>query len=867
MISWNPQALEQFNLHCEAYRDALLAAGADPDEVFADWKSLVESHSAAANEEDVGMERVEVELLDLVPPTNEVPSPPLSSPSQASPAMPGTLRVWFHRSVTTFLWILGVALPLGVLLFELIAGLCSEILFDPMPTWIHALLIALVPAANAWALLASSRSKHSPWMGRLNGFAIGISAFYALQFAIITPFAAMAIIYLGIGLIPLSPLLSFGCALILRRRLRLAAVGANNPMPSAWWHTAIPAFLLMILLGIPQWVIQVGAAQANDPDPAVRVRAVRMIRAIGNKTLLLRRCYRGSEHLELSALFLAQSLGYSPSRSDAQKAYYRVTGTPYNATPPPRIKGLRGQTLMDAEWFDAGLGGDRVAARIKDLSLSQSRLDGRVDSTSGIAYLEWTLEFHNASKQQREARALIELPPGAMVSRVTLWINDEPCEAAFGGRSQTRKAYQQVAVRQRRDPVLVTTAGPDRILLQCFPVPIDGSMKTRIGITVPLLVLDATPGEATLRLPAFIEQNFTAKPNLATSAWIESDVMPLSTSDGLKAIDGKERVSIRGHISADDSEPASFLSVPIAFPYPPILSRDDRIPDNQAIVQTLQLPESTPAFPTALAIVIDGSARMGAYVDTLREILTGLPADTQVLCLLASDEPQAVEGSVPKNFLHFAGGCDNGAALGLAAEWAATHENAPILWLHAAQPIESSDLESLRQAADFSRGNLVIHSHQFGPGANRISEKVADLRLVRPLPIIGDSAEEILAALRGGNGHWKRKLIPETDTLGGEWLEGSSHIARLWGAGEINRLTAPHRKGGRDEAIGLAQSWQLVTPISGAVVLETAAQYKANNLTPANTASTPGIVPEPATWLLLMTGAPLLLALRRRKAA
>ena len=64
----------------------------------------------------------------------------------------------------------------------------------------------------------------------------------------------------------------------------------------------------------------------------------------------------------------------------------------------------------------------------------------------------------------------------------------------------------------------------------------------------------------------------------------------------------------------------------------------------------------------------------------------------------------------------------------------------------------------------------------------------------------------------------------------------------------------------------MARTWQLVTPVSGAVVLETAAQYKANDLTPADPSTTPGIVPEPATWLLLLTGGPFLLALRRRKA-
>jgi hypothetical protein len=64
----------------------------------------------------------------------------------------------------------------------------------------------------------------------------------------------------------------------------------------------------------------------------------------------------------------------------------------------------------------------------------------------------------------------VQLPPGGVVSRLTLWVNGEEREAAFAGRSQTRQAYQQV-VSRRRDPVLVTTAGRDRVLVQCFPVP------------------------------------------------------------------------------------------------------------------------------------------------------------------------------------------------------------------------------------------------------------------------------------------------------------------------------------------------------------------------------------------------------------
>lgn len=870
MMSWNPEALELFHRHCEDRRDALLSVGADPDEVFSDWKALVESRAAAAGESAVDPTRAQAALTELAGALRDLP--PADSPISpaCAPHGSGGMRAGLQRFGRGLLWLLGVALPLGVLLFELIAGFSAEILFDPIPTWLHAFLIALVPAANAWALITASRTKAGApnhrsfrWAGRLNGIALGISAYYALQFAILTPFAAVAVIYFGIGLIPLSPLLALICAVALRLRLARARFLTDFPPLSAAWRTALPAFLLMILLAIPQMAVQVGAVKANDADPGVRARTARFLRAIGDRDLLLRRCYRSGESFDLTALLLGRVTGCRPTTADAQKAYYRVTGTPYDAMPPPRLKGLRGQALLDDGWFDPALGGEQVSARIKGLALSQSRLDGRIDSASGIAYLEWTMEFRNDSQTAREARALIELPPGAVVSRVTLWIDGEPREAAFGGRAQVRQAYQQVAVRQRRDPVLVTTAGPGRILLQCFPVPVGGTMKTRIGVTAPLAVPDAAQAEARLRLPAFVEQNFGAAPGLATVVWIETDPAALSAGDAL-AISSGEHPAVRGKMPADASAPPVFVHMPIAQPYPPIRSRDARLSGGDAILQTLQMPGDTRSFPAALAIVIDGSARMKPHAGTVREILGAFPSETETLCVLAADEPRSVAGPVPGGFLHFAGGCDNGSALTEAAEWAATRGNAPILWLHAAQPLDSAEMETLRQTAEFARGTLVIHSHQFGPGADRISEKLADLRLVQPIPAVEDPVRDIPAALRGAGAHWKReKISPAADAI--QPVEGSTHIARLWAAGEIARLTGPYRKDGHDEAVALARDFQLVTPVSGAVVLETAAQYKANDLEPANAASTPGIVPEPAPWMLLLTGAPFLLALRRRR--
>ena len=868
MISWNPDARQVFEQFCEKHRDILLATGADPDEVFADWHALIETRAAGQNEPEVGVERVHAETTRLAEALHQLESMQETEAASPKTAITQRLLTGFRIGTRILLWLLGVILPAGVLLFELVAGFCADILFDPLATWLHTVLIALVPLANAWAMLAISRRRPSKTAGILNGWALGIAAFYTLQFIVITPFAFIALLYFGIGLIPLAPLLALVSAFLLRRRLRQTAAASRSAPPAALWRTAIPAFLLLILLSIPQMVVPSCTHRAQDPDPATQRRAIRILRTIGDKDLLLRNCYQAPENIDLLAIISRTIAGTGHKRispAASQKAYYRVTGTPYNAAPPPRVKGWHGQELLRTSSFDPALGGDQVAARIRNLTLSQSRLDGRIDTGSGMAYMEWTLEFANASPVAREARALIELPPGGVVSRVTLWINDEPHEAAFGGRAQTRRAYQQVAVQQRRDPVLVTTAGPDRVLLQCFPVPVDGTIKTRIGITAPLTVPDAAQAEALLRLPAFVEQNFGVASNVQTTVWLESDADALTVSDSLSSFGTPgQPATIRGKLPPDSRERAPFLRLPLALPPPPRIAKDPRLPEHQGILQTLQIPDAEATFPPALALVIDGSARMKPHAETIRSLLAGIPDATRLYCVIASDLPLAAEGRPPRR-LRFAGGCDNGEALALAAEWAVRHDHAPILWLHAAQPLPSAKLEDLRQAADFSRGQLRIHSVQFGKGANLIAEKMTDLRVIRPLPVFDDSAAAILQALQSPRPAWQRTLVALADAPA-DAADGSSHIVRLWAAEEVARLSHPYRKDGGKKAVEIATGYQLVTPVSGAVVLETAAQYAANDLTPVDAATTPGIVPEPGTiGLILLGGTSLWLARRRRQ--
>jgi hypothetical protein len=96
-------------------------------------------------------------------------------------------------------------------------------------------------------------------------------------------------------------------------------------------------------------------------------------------------------------------------------------------------------------------------------------------------------------------------------------------------------------------------------------------------------------------------------------------------------------------------------------------------------------------------------------------------------------------------------------------------------------------------------------------------------------------------------------LVRESVAASAETTHGTpvgKHLERLWARDEALHLAARRQ---RDAAVKLAAESQLVTPLTGAVVLETKEQYDRHNLKPADPTTVPSI-PEPQTWLLVGVG-------------
>jgi hypothetical protein len=419
-----------------------------------------------------------------------------------------------------------------------------------------------------------------------------------------------------------------------------------------------------------------------------------------------------------------------------------------------------------------------------------------------------------------------------------------------------RAAYQQVAVVQRRDPLLVTTKGADRVLAQAFPIPRNGgTIKFKIGISAPLDLV--APGKARLALPALVDRNFSIGADAGHSIWIESR-QALSGTSGLDwtRVDGR-LYRISGTL--DDRALSGTRQTITVDRSPDATSRLARLGDGEPIVQEI-VNEITRGEPSrSVMLVIDGSARLAGSSAKMIAALDTIPDDAKVGAIIAAEPMQRVplapwsdaqKAAITKliRSISFTGGQDNAPALAAALLALEPESQATLLWIHGPQPVSfSGSTARLEQAtARLSRlPKVVLYSVE--PGPNEVLPDAPWAWGARSLPQTGAIDADLAGffARTTADKVVRRQQGSATDGM----TTGSDHIARLW-ANE--RVLEQMRAGGnRADAVALATQYRLVTPVSGAVVLESKQQYDAARLTPVSQATVP-TVPEPHEWALII---------------
>jgi len=415
--------------------------------------------------------------------------------------------------------------------------------------------------------------------------------------------------------------------------------------------------------------------------------------------------------------------------------------------------------------------------------------------------------------------------------------------------------------------------------------PNGGEMKVRIGITAPVQLELEGGGQASLRLPYFKEHNFNVSDQATHSVWVESK-QPLDVwSAALKTERVEQGYAVRGRLK--DSEMMSRQAAIRVLTREPMQTMawaaDPHGTADEIITQTIVEKNIVP--PSRIVLVVDGSAGMRAARENVAAALSRYPAGIEISLLVAADEvadltglmrldPARTAEALAKQVreMTFEGGRDNVPALLRAWDIAAEKSGSAIVWIHGPQPVLMVPVDELRQRWERRPVGPLLFELQVHNGPNVILEGLEGIRAVKNVPRLDGVSSDLARLFAGWNGAARELVFVRERVEGGKLAAragaaaSSSHLARLWARDEVMRLTSPEIRR-IDDAIKLASTYQLVTPVTGAVVLERKEQYEAAGLEPVKAGSVPTI-PEPEEWLLMMVVAIVLTwaMLNRRRA-
>ncbi len=732
----------------------------------------------------------------------------------------------FNDTLGRFVLVFGLVLPalaISCATTMNITSFCGVLLRHWVETLIQFLFLIAIPfgLAYAWTKVKAGDLRRT----RLVGHAIGVSCGSALLAAIVT--SALAVkgnlnsgesgIHIGIAiLLAFVSWSAFAASLSVGRKYR------------NWWPTkgARRSATVYMLLGAGISMLALTASEARSAciriaeklviggNQQQRTQGLNFLQALGDASeLSLKIDCSTSRAMDVSGLFL------NLKNEDYRKLYFLTTGQPFR---------LDLQSSSDfAALPDELLGTQVIGDKIANLAMHRSLISGTIHPESLTSTIDWTFVFKNTGTDAKEARTEIGLPKDAVISEMVLWINDVPKRATIASSEVAAQAYQTI-VAGRRDPALVTDLGNGRVLVQCYPVPAQSEVRIKISMKSSMKLDKA--GEAIVSLPSILKSNFEVegehRVNLRADRklMLELDnVRQVVANNGLHLVTGTMKSGNRSKESIEVRVKRDNLLAPVAI--------KDPFDSRGFIVQ--QYVPTVAKKPDHLVVVVDGSQAVAAHKLEIIKELEKIPASIPTSLIVASKDYKedlkfASLGEAIKEMkdIKFVGGQENLGAVIQGAELAGETEGGALLWIHGPQPALDKELYiiapylvkpsffQLSIEDNVTDVNEMFRAHQeIGPFTSVARNSTFEKDLSRFLNKW--QADGVDFTLKYARTYTTPALIDNSVYVQDE-------ISRLFVAQKVRELVSQGRRG---EASDLAIRYQIVTPVTSAVVLEKSSDY------------------------------------------
>ena len=777
----------------------------------------------------------------------------------------------------------GVILPVVAIVFESTTHFCAKHFFDPFPSANHIVLFLLIPLSNFLAYYSRRKnlSAHYAFMSLSSGMAMGIALMYALMFLPLTGPAMFSMVYLGFGLLGLAPLLALPCLWASGKAVcHLASDKKTYFDAHQVKHMGHIIVLVMFLaVELPSTLTRMNLSLASEPKTALQ--GITWLREFGNQEVLLRACYERSGRATdiVGSLYEAH---HPLSIEDARQIFYKVTGKPFNSVPIPSSARATIQRAIpvndpanlnaaveDEFDIDADVAGEQVSGVVRGLAAADSALSIKMEPDAMIASIDWSFTFENSSKYDREARGKILLPPGAVVTRAVLTVNNVEHDATIMVREAARAYYRAAVIAHKEDPLLLSTCGPDQVLLQCFPVHPGSQMKVKLTVVSPLAMDEKQ--DVALELPTFIERNFQVGDSTKISVESNTEVSLPNSKTVLKEIPSEESktsepsnvpalpgsaADLRSPAHVPDSEKsrgsknafrwkldgtvtASQLSSFSSIIHSArdkncktVLCHDTFV--NPPKIVEREIVETHYPLPANLAVLIDGSASMKGHMPEIVEGLRALPSSVTAKIVVIGDQEKLLCFDAKRNSSEFesalrilekyepAGGQDDSAALVNLVTRARDTTDSAVLWIHSAQPIPTNSNELLKSLLSSRAGKPLLYDLQLLAGPVEVLGGVNNCAGIQRLPRTGSATDDIRLLFRAFSAKSETDGFPSgvAKDLRPGGKRASSALAQLAGYRRILRNLDSPNSVPVGETDNLCRIYHLVTPISSAVVVD-----------------------------------------------
>lgn len=622
----------------------------------------------------------------------------------------------------------GVVIPATIL-----AASCASVpkrltlvlLDHPVETIVELLLLALVPLTN-YAMWSALR-KDDVRLTLKRGIALGSSMITSLA---VSGISMAALCNSNQTMLETEIGTSFDAGFIWLSVMALAAAMSTGYIVYSFQKTldfarsrrmivaytaAGAALTSATILGSEAntWNVRMAERLAVSTNKQERLQGLERLRPIFSERSMRMEC-TDSRAAGLSGLF------FPIKDTPHQELYFRMTGKPFS---------FKDEHNDIAVMPDDYVTRHAVGDKINGLGLVRSEMSAAVQPSTLTTSVDWTFVFGNESNNTDQARTEISVPPGAVVTGMTEWVNGQQIHGTFtAGKNQQDTSWGSAT------SAAVTDLGHGRALLRCSAVPAGAQLKMNVKMIVPLKPESVKTKEgrqtASLLLPKLIATNYSVEDENVVQLYsplkLSSDFAELrkTSSNGVQrlagTLEGKRLESAEVLVTVERPEPESIAVLDKTAVK--LKMEDDR---RLAEKQRAQRGSNYLPLPQQLTVIVDG--RQGLQ-QQLNQLATNLnhhrdahgqkPNIRTVKPIYVVQDVTRVKNTAPKHLLIVVDGSEAMKPHLGELKQALTQKSIPVD--HVEMMIASQDHPELSRKVSLDRGVKLLEEKNFGAGQNNL---------------------------------------------------------------------------------------------------------------------------------------------------